>query len=71
MAYNGGEVVISQDHVTGFFSYFCAGDAHGYSNISQLQGRRIIDAISCHGCNVAHLPQKPHNVLSNQEVMSS
>ena len=32
-AYNGGEVVISQDHITGFLGNFCAGDAHGDSNV--------------------------------------
>ena len=65
-AYNGGEVVISQDHITGFLGNFCASDAHGYPNICQFQGRCIVHTISRHGCNVAHLPQKPHNVLHNQ-----
>jgi len=70
-AHNCGEVVISQDHVTGFLGDFCASDSHGHPNVCQLQGWRIIHSIPCHSHNVAHIPQKANNILRKQQPWST
>ena len=44
-------------------TYLCAGDAHGNADVSKLQCGRIIDAITGHGHDLAHVFQQPHNVL--------
>lgn len=65
--YNGREVVICKDHITGFLGNLCASNAHGHSYVGQLQGWCIIHAIPCHGHNVAHVPQQSHYVLQQNQ----
>jgi hypothetical protein len=45
---DGGKVVISKNNVRGFLSNIRASLAHGNTNISTLERRRVVDTISSH-----------------------
>jgi len=48
-SYNGRKVVIGQDDGCGFLGDIRPGDTHGYTDISGLQGRGVINPITGHG----------------------
>lgn len=45
---DGGEVVIGQNHVGSFLGYIAATVSHSNTNVSLLEGRRIIDTVTSH-----------------------
>lgn len=49
--HNGSKVVIQQDHVSSIFSSIRASNAHGYTNVSFLQGWGVIHTIPCYSHN--------------------
>lgn len=51
--HNGSKVVIQQDHVSSIFSSIRASNAHGYTNVSFLQGWGVIHTIPCYSHNGA------------------
>mmetsp|Transcript_74341 Transcript_74341/g.191795 ORF Transcript_74341/g.191795 Transcript_74341/m.191795 type:complete len:296 (+) Transcript_74341:1-888(+) len=51
--HDGGEVVVLQHDVGRVLRHVRASDAHGDAHLGLLQGRRIVDAITSHGANVA------------------
>ena len=58
--HNGGEVVVSQDHHGSTLGHLGARDAHRHANVSLLQGRRVIDAVTGHGDDVFLFLQHGH-----------
>jgi hypothetical protein len=44
--------------------YLSSGDAHCHPDVSQLQGRGVIHAISSHGGNVSTTLEQADNVLA-------
>ena len=58
---NGGEVVVHQRHVGSALGNVGAGDAHGTTDISRLESRRVIDAVAGHRHNVAALLPRFHD----------
>jgi hypothetical protein len=52
---NGGEVVISQDHITGLFGDFGSRNTHSDTNTGLLEGRSIVDSVSSHTSNLVEL----------------
>merc|ERR550534_3462114 len=58
---NGGKVVVEQDHVSGLLGDVGAGDTHGNTDVSLLQGRRVVDTISGDGNDGAHPLATLHN----------
>lgn len=47
-AFDGGEVVVGEDHVRGELGDVCAG-AHCHADVRLLEGRRVIDTVAGHG----------------------
>ena len=43
----GGEVVVSQDHISGMTSY-CSARAHCNADVRPFQSRSIVDSVSRH-----------------------
>src|SRR5690606_23714682 len=50
---NRGEVVVSQNHIGRAFADVRSGDAHGDTDVSEFQGRCVIDSVTGHGDDVA------------------
>ena len=48
---NGCEVIICQNHVCHVLGYVRTGDTHSYADISALDGRSVVYAVSGHGGN--------------------
>jgi hypothetical protein len=46
---DGGEVVVSQNHVGGLFGDFGAGQAHRDPDVGGRQCRCVVDTVSGHG----------------------
>ena len=55
---NCGEVVINQDHVTGFLGDFSSRDAHGNADISGFQRGRIVHSVARHSDYIALLLER-------------
>ena len=53
---DGREVVISENHTGRFFAHRRAGDTHGDADVGVFQGRRIVDAVTSHGNDMAARP---------------
>jgi hypothetical protein len=51
--HDGGEVVVSQNHVGRFFGDLGAGHAHGNPDVGRLQSWRVVDTVSGHGDDLA------------------
>ncbi len=51
--YDCCEVVVCEDHFTGFFCNICAGDAHGDSDVCAFEGWGVVYAVSGHCYDVA------------------
>jgi hypothetical protein len=47
--HDGGEVVVSQNHVGRLFGDFGAGHPHGDPDVGGLQRRCVVDTVSRHG----------------------
>ena len=52
-AHDGGEVVVRQHHIRHVLGNVGAGDAHTHADISGLDGRRVVDAVTGHGGDIA------------------
>ena len=50
---NGGKVIVSQNHICNTLGNVGTSNAHTNTNISALNGRRIVNAVTRHGCNHA------------------
>ena len=48
---DGCKVVICQDHGSRILGNLGSRDTHGNADVRLLKGRRIIDTVSCHGCD--------------------
>ena len=53
--YDGCKVIVCQYHIGYIFGYVCSGDSHTYANVSALNGRSVINAVTGHGCDHAFL----------------
>ena len=49
--HNGGEVIISQDHLRGGLGHGGTG-AHGDTDLGLLQGRGVVHTVTGHGCDL-------------------
>ena len=58
-AHDRCKVIIGQHHSGGFLRDGRASEAHGYTDIGALQGRRVIDAVARHGDHVPLGLQRP------------
>src|SRR5690606_23131894 len=45
---DGGEIVVSENHVCGILCNVATGDTHGDTDIGALQGRRVVDTVTSH-----------------------
>merc|ERR1719461_2655744 len=59
--HNGGEVVVSEDHLRGRLSHSGSG-AHGDTNLGSLQGGGVVDTVSSHGGDLLHLLEILNNL---------
>src|SRR5690606_24793715 len=51
---DGGEVVVGEHKVGGFFGRFRALAAHGHTYVGAAQGRGVVNTVAGHGRGVAH-----------------
>merc|ERR1719305_1698285 len=58
---NGGEVVVSEDHLRGGLGNSSAA-AHGNTNLGLLQGGSVVDTITGHGSDLVHALQVLDNL---------
>uniref|UniRef100_A0A182WLP1 Uncharacterized protein n=1 Tax=Anopheles minimus TaxID=112268 RepID=A0A182WLP1_9DIPT len=58
---NGGEVIISQHHLSGGLGDGGTG-THGNTNFGLLQGRGVVDTITSHSGDFVHALQELHNL---------
>ena len=52
-ANDGGKVIVCQNHICNTLGNVGTSNAHTNTNISALNGRRIVNAVARHGCNHA------------------